>query len=195
MSVNKTAMVSKPRGCEMKEYKVKIKVLNNVLLEVMKTANLITAADLSRFCGISQVEAGYMINLKESGYTKDGMPRAYVKKVAKALKVLPEMLYPDEHLRKALREDVYFFDVAFAEINALYSDKAKRRYLQTEALYSALDDLSEEDKDVIMYRFGLDCENPMTTTDIAAKLNLSGFQVRRRERDAMLKLKQKLSNV
>ena len=63
------------------------------------------------------------------------------------------------------------------------------RQEQREAIFKLLDTLTEREKKVIIYRFGLNDERPLTLKEIGIKLKVSGELVRRIEHTALVKLR------
>lgn len=81
-----------------KEYELRLKIMNGLLLELMKLKGLKTAADLSNACGVNQVQVGKMLNLKTSAYNKYGEIRPAVALVADYFAVIPEMIFPEDNI-------------------------------------------------------------------------------------------------
>ena len=74
-----------------------------------------------------------------------------------------------------------------ASVN-LYDDESEQRHKDW-LLGELLKVCTKQEKDVICYKFGIDCERPYTTSEVAEKLGRSSVTIKHIERKAMEKLK------
>ena len=86
----------------MKDYSIKFIVKNNIMLTAIKSNGFKSAAHLSRHTGIPSSSIGLYLNLKKIPYRDNGEFRTDILVLAKALRTLPEDLFPVQHLHKKM---------------------------------------------------------------------------------------------
>lgn len=177
----------------MKDYSVQIKVRNAPLLNIMRLNGIETAAQLSRASGVSQSVIGKYLNLKEAPITPKGRLSGQVIKIAKALKVLPEDLFPPQHLEKALNKNVAEVEMSLPEIESIACAGSPDELLfDDEEIQRAMGGLTPRQAKVLKDRFGFNGESH-TYREIGEKFGITGNRVQQIERDALKRFKKMLS--
>lgn len=80
-----------------------------------------------------------------------------------------------------------------ASVNS-YDDETERAH-QNWMVRELLKVCTKQEKDVICYKFGIDCERPYSTSEVAEKLGRSAVTIKHIERKAMRKLKSAAQSV
>ena len=187
----------------MKDYLIQIKIKNAPMMNMMRANGIETAAQLSRLADVTQGVIGNYLNLKEVPISKTtGVWRPSVLKIAKALKVLPDMLFPERHITKALKTNKVEGQVSFDDIGNLIdscdvfvdrlsesiTDEAKEDTL--DRLDKCLEKLSIREQKVLKKRFGIGIENtPLNYDEIGQDFSVTRERIRQIERSAFRKLR------
>ena len=103
----------------MKDYLLQIKIKNAPMMNMMRLSGVETAAELSRLAGVTQSVIGRYLNLKEIPIRVTGEWKPSVMKIADALRVLPDMLFPEKHITKALKTNKLEGQVSFEDVSNL----------------------------------------------------------------------------
>ena len=127
----------------MKDYLLQIKIKNGPMMSMMRANGIKTAAELSRASGVTSSTVGHYLNLKKTPITIYGHWSDSVLKIAKFLKVPPEMLFPEQHLTKALKRNTIEGEVTLEEMGELVST-AGINYISEEIEKKAQDELHDK---------------------------------------------------
>lgn len=142
----------------MKDYLVTITVKNNVLLSAMKQNGFKTAASLSRASGVSQQLIGGYLNLKATPFGQLGFKESIIK-LSKVLRILPEDLFPSQHIKKALNKNKTSIELSASAVENFLEQKNPEKLLELKEMKKqinlSLSRLGERDRGIIEYRFGL----------------------------------------
>jgi DNA-directed RNA polymerase sigma subunit (sigma70/sigma32) len=164
----------------MKDYNITVKVRNNYLLSAMRSAGLETAAALSRVSGATQSSIGEYLNLKQIPISKKtGEWRENIIKISDALSVLPEDLFPPQHIESVLQTNRGELEMSIDEIGLFIEQRTP-------------------EGEILRRRFGIGCEertlkeSGMGLGRMAGYINLSTERVRQIEHKAMRNLKNKI---
>lgn len=195
----------------MKDYRVEIKVRNAPLLRAMERAGFYTAMSCAKAAGIQPSELGRYLNLLETPIiygNKPGLPcneegwrwRRSVIKLSKALRDLPENLFPPQHIRKAIRSNRASVEMSLDEFARLPTSIVPLienhqtpegdlidRDLKV-ALKQALEELNPVEELVVRMRYGLDTD-ARTLDEVATEIDRSRERVRQIELKALRKLR------
>ena len=175
----------------MKDYELQIAVKNAPLLNLMRENGYETAADLSRACGISQKYIGDILNLKKPLFTKRGEVNIHAQKIADFFRVMPDMLYPENHHFEGLDKNKASVQIEAEQMFALThivetDPEALLEHQQMiDVTTDVLDSLSSKEKDVLHKRF----QEEMTYQQIASFYNVSNAWIQQIEQRAMRKLR------
>tara|TARA_R110002051_G_scaffold162591_1_gene234212 strand:+ start:380 stop:1123 length:744 start_codon:yes stop_codon:yes gene_type:complete len=152
----------------MKDYLLQIKIKNAPMMNMMRLNGIESAAELSRLSGASQTTIGDYLNLKEIPIKQTGEWKPAVLKIADVLKVLPDMLFPEQHITKALKTNKVEGQVSFEDIGYLIDSRdifvdQLSEAIADEAENDTLDRLEEclgtlaiREQKVLAKRFGMD---------------------------------------
>jgi RNA polymerase sigma factor (sigma-70 family) len=127
----------------MKDYLLQIKIKNGPMMSMMRVNGIETAAELSRASGVDQSTIGRYLNLQQVPFGVCGGWRAPVERIAKCLKVPPEMLFPEQHLTKALKRNTIEGEVTLEEMGELVST-AGINYISEEIEKETQDELYDK---------------------------------------------------
>jgi len=177
------------------------------MMNMMRASGIETAAQLSRLADVTQGLIGGYLNLKEVPISKTtGMWRPSVLKIAESLKVLPDMLFPERHITKALKTNKVEGQVSFDDIGNLIdscdvfvdrlsesiADEAKEDTL--DRLDKCFGRLAIREEKVLKKRFGIGNSkimesSPLSLKEIGEDLSVSVERVRQIEAQALHKLR------
>lgn len=183
----------------MKDYRLRVKVVNNRILEAMEERGIAAASDLSRLSGVSQSEVGYYINMKQSPMTKGTVneaPRIRVSayKICDALGKTIYDLFNDQQLNFPVLKNATDLKVDEADMVksldycdpiALLEDSMDGE-TAVDVLFSKL---SDREQHVINMRFGIGCDSDYSLAEVGDKLSLSVERVRQIEAKALRKMR------
>lgn len=153
---------------ETTEYRIDVKIRNNLILEKMEKMGIKNVAELARLAKVNQTHLGRLINLKQSPFntvsSTESEPQwnESVKKVAEALGCIPEDLFPEDV--PVLRTNISSVKVRAktlwgileqnrASLKALPSDKTIEASELRNALDGMLRTLTEREQIVLYARF------------------------------------------
>lgn len=179
----------------MKEFRVEVRVKNNLLYSAIEAAGFDSVAAFSRSCGVSQTTVGSYINMSLPPL-KGNVWRQSAVKVADALKALPEDLFPTDYLQVAIEQNKVVREYSAAEITGIMQvaqETPETLLLQQDAvsrLETAINGLKPRHQEAIKRRFGLDGHQPHTLPELGAVLNVSVSRAQAIELSALRALKQ-----
>jgi DNA-directed RNA polymerase sigma subunit (sigma70/sigma32) len=181
-----------------KDYILQVKVKNGPMLSAMRANGMRTVADLSRACGVDQTSIGRFLNLLDTPIGRKNDWRPSIMKIAEALNVVPEMLFPEQHLSKALTKNKAEIEMDLEDMEQLTSGISSEMVAdRTDDAQTEMEDLlrknirtlTEREEACLSMRFGLDSEGPMILDDVGAKLGVGRERVRQIEAKALRKLR------
>jgi RNA polymerase sigma factor (sigma-70 family) len=185
-----------------KDIRVTIKVRNNLILMKMEERGITSVAALcnqikQHLSGsttkIDPVNVYRLVNMKDQALKLDGSWSKTAVILAEFFKCLPSDLFSVQQQQRALAKNISQVEATFAEIELLTTQQTTPELLVQaaefhEAIHSALTKLTEQQRYVLVRRFGIDCEE-MTLEAIGQTLNMNREQVRQIEAKALRKLK------
>jgi RNA polymerase sigma factor (sigma-70 family) len=181
----------------MKDYRIIVKIKNNYMLKAMERSGIYTANALSRVSGVSPGTVGGFLNLKKSAYNKFGKIKKSVLQISKILKVLPEDLFPPQHLTDTLENNIAFAEANYAEIQRITAPQTtpfEQLSIKDDhdMIYNAISQLTKQEQDVVRRRFGLNNNDKCTLEEVSLNHNITRERVRQIERKSLIKLRNKL---
>lgn len=192
---------------EIKDYRLKVGVKNNLLLRAMEAKGIYTAAELNRASGVSYSVVHQLLNLRlapltrGAGGSRENQPlkwRAPVLKLAEFFDCEPWELFPSQHFDRSLPissgevevslEEIEAFLPALAETPALPDIVIEAADLQR-VIATTLDKLTSRERGVIESRFGLNGVDPKTYKEIGAEQGCGGQRIHQIAAKALRKLR------
>ena len=183
----------------VKDYILQVKVKNGPMLSAMRASGMETAADLSRATGVAPTIIGHFLNLLRTPVTRHGEWKLPVMQIAEALNVIPEMLFPEQHLSKALEKNKVEIELDLEDMEQLTSGISGEMVIngiddaqKTEAvdlLRGALDTIPARSQEILAMRYGLGGDAPSTLAATADAFSVSPERIRQIEAKALRKLR------
>jgi RNA polymerase sigma factor (sigma-70 family) len=183
------------------EYRVDLKVRNNLLLTAIENAGYKSVAEFSRACGVNQVTIGDFLNLKKAPLTKDGDFSSAAQRIGDFLGLLPEDLWSQEQLLFVLPTNKSHFNLSHKEMVLALSRHAGELLeapdpatgLENEdrrrLIGELLDGLTPKEAKVLRLRFGIETSDEHTLEEVAGMLDVTRERIRQIEAKALRKLK------
>ena len=177
----------------MKDYRVEIKVKNNLLASAMDRKGITSAAELSRQSGITYSQACRYLNLQESIYDFRGEYRQCFMRLCEFINLMPCELYPEAQMIEPLKTNKKTIEADANELVRLEADAldpAKIIELDSkrEAVQSMLGMLTKREADVVSLRLGFEgCEH--TWQQIGDVYGVSNERVRQVYGKALRKMR------
>jgi len=183
----------------MKDYRLEIKVRNNPVLKRIEELGYESPVAFCKAHKLNYQTVNKIISFKISFYTKFGRISEIIIKLADALQVLPDYIYPPERRGVPLERNKYIAEVEKADLmqvstslrmDALPVDDRKmlddfaptiRRVM--------LEALTPREQRLLDKRFGITSGVPLTLDEVGAELNVGKERVRQMEAKAMRKMK------
>ena len=178
----------------MKEFRVEIRVKNNLLYSAIDRAGFDSVAAFSRACGVQQTVIGEYINLKLAPIKGDDW-RESALRIAGALHTLPEELFPADYLRDVIQQNRVVREYSAEEIHdviQLEQATPEQLMVQSEAsarLAQAIAALPPRYQTVLQMRFGLNGYKEHSLDEIAKKFGVIRERIRQIENSALRRLK------
>ena len=167
-----------------KEFRVEVRVKNNLLYKAMERAGFYTVSAFSDACGVQQTTIGEYLNMKKAPMTSAGAWRASAMHMADYLRVLPEDLFPARYIQDVLAQNKIVREYSADEIATVMltaQQTPERLMIRNDAL-SAIDramaSAMPRHKAALRMHYGLDGHPPMTLDQIGKKLNVTRERVR-----------------
>jgi hypothetical protein len=169
----------------MKDYRIEVRVKNNILYRLMKRKGIENQSELARLSGVSYPTVSNYMNLKVIPYstrqTKEGEFKQSVLKLAEFFNVTPYEMFPVQHLAKPLFTNKAESELTFEEITQ-YILPGEDKPLLDEGLFAPeqiifedqkrdavsdmLKTLTKREETVMRSYYGID-EPQQTLTEIA----------------------------
>ena len=197
----------------MKDYLLQIKIKNGPMMAIMRANNIETAAELSRSTGVTQTIVGKYLNLQSIPFDIAGRWKETVVRIAEFLKVPPEMLFPEQHLTKALKRNTIEGEVTLEEMKELVSTAGINHISETiqkdsqdelhDRLERGWESLHPRERKVLEWRFGINkvAEEEKTVkkkkkdstiktyAEVGEMFSVTGDRIRQIEAKALRKLR------
>ncbi len=183
----------------MNEYRVEVKVKNNLILKRIEQAGYKTIGEFCRKNKLSGTSLGKIVNLKARPINQNGQFNKIIIQISEILKCSPDELFSEVQIHTELKTNKRALEVGEAEMKFMLENQGPKEKMledviddeqRTGAIENALNQLSPREKDIVEMRLGLDT-NMSTYVEIAKKYGLSHERVRQIERKALRKLRLK----
>lgn len=183
------------------DYRVTIKVRNNNILTYMEQLGIKTAAELSRLCGVTQVELGRLINMKDLPVTHDGYYRASTLRLCDLFCCAPEDLFNEQQMSEVIKTNTADFVMSKEDVGMLLCVTGQKEYLLEDELHreemipiirQCLSSLTEREAQIIKMRFGLTQDGQdYTLEEVSRQFGVNRERIRQIESKALRKLRQR----
>lgn len=180
-----------------KEYRLEVKVRNNLILTLMEQRGIATLKDLADRSAVTYTVLCHLVSLKLPARKLNGEWRASVISLSDFFSCLPEDLFSQEQQYNALEVNRASAELGYSEIKQLTSASVleQRPDLLAEArdvkrvINQTLLSLSEREQRVVALRFGLNGQGEHTLEEIAEMFSITRERIRLIEARALRKLK------
>jgi len=145
----------------LKDYRVELKVKNNLLASAMERKGIASAAELARQSGIHQAYIGRYLNLQESIYDFRGEYRPQFMKLCEFFNLMPDELYPEAQMSEPLKTNKKTIEADAHELVRLEADALDPAQIielgsRREAILGMLGSLTKRESDVVSLRLGFE---------------------------------------
>jgi RNA polymerase sigma factor (sigma-70 family) len=181
------------------EYRFQIKIRNNVVLKRIEELGFDSIPEFCRAKKLGYNLVTEIINFKRPFYTKQGAITLHISKLADALSLLPDHIYPPERRSRPLASNTYNIEAnkndlmqiaGSLRMDALPPDDRKMLDDFQPTLSQIMDEcLSPRYRDVLERRFGLLTGREETLYEIASDMGVTPDRIRQLEAVAIRKLK------
>jgi RNA polymerase sigma factor (sigma-70 family) len=181
------------------EYRFQIKIRNNVVLKRIEELGFDSIPEFCRSKKLSYHLVTEIINFKLPFYIKNGTISLHISKLADALSLLPDHIYPIERRNKPLARNTYNVEAnkndlmqisGSLRMDALPPDDRKMLEDFPQILSQIMDEcLNPRHREIIDRRFGLTTGNVETLAEIAADMGVSKDRILQLEARALRLLK------
>ena len=103
----------------MKDYRIELKVKNNLLWQAMQFKGIKNAAHLSREVNLAPQVIGRYLNLTENVYDREGNYKKNFQKICDYFNMMPCELYPEERMNDPLIKNKGAIEVSQTELKTL----------------------------------------------------------------------------
>ncbi len=182
----------------MEEYRVDIKVRNNLILTKIEQLGFSSPYDFCKSTNISYVSLLRFLNMKESIFDKYGKIKYSIHKLCETLKCIPEEIFSANQMEASLKDNKRSVQMGEAEVKFLMEQTNHQKLLedqyQEKQLSSTIEDvlntLPDREKMVIQMRRGLgDYGHEHTFIEIGKVMNITPARVRQVEERALRRLR------
>ncbi len=180
----------------MNEYRVEVRVKNNLLINMMKKHGLNSQAELARSIGVNTTAVCNIVSLKESAYNKDGQMRVMATRLCDYFCCFPEEIYPAQVLFSSCNKNMVVREVSYDELSAITEQEELNPLniliegSQEDYLGGVMEKrLTEREQKVIKMRFGVGMNSDHYLGEVAGALGVSCERVREIEAKALRKLR------
>jgi RNA polymerase sigma factor (sigma-70 family) len=181
----------------MNEYRIKVSVRNNLILEAIEKAGY---TSIQRFCRDKNISASgvtALIALKTPPIMRCGSFSIVAKQLMEELCALPTELWTAEQLTMSLKHNTSFRNVGKEDLQ-LSSNEALKIVFdreKEEKVAEVLDMISPRKKKVLEMRYGIGGGDSMTLEEVGRAFDLTRERVRQIELHAISDLKREDSRV
>lgn len=176
----------------MKDYRIEIKVKNNLILKEIESNGYASIRDFCLKNNLSIPCVYNIISMKKSALSVDGKYRKPALDIATALNTHPELLFNEEQKHFSLTKNSGFVEMNSKEVQELITSTCSETYLiehASDVINKVFDNLSPREKKIIELRFGLNGEKEHTLKEIGDMFGVSRDRIRQIEQKALIKLR------
>ena len=183
------------------EYRIKVTVRNNLLLNAIENAGYSSVSAFCRAADINQTTMGRLIAMKDPPLLGTGEFSALAKKVMEELCAVPTELWTSEQLTMKLTTNVAQRELDMNGMRAALGMNAADAFQMLEVddslfdeerkakIMEVVDSLTPRERKVLILRFGLDGCKEHTLEEIGPMFEVGKERIRQIEAKALRKLK------
>lgn len=166
----------------MKDYRIEIKVKNNLLWNAMQSKGIKNVAQLSKELNLNPSLIGRYLNLKENVYDRYGNYKNSFERICNYFNMMPVELYPEERMNDPLLKNTGSVEVSGAELKQLSGIEADPLALIHQeqvqyAVHKLIDLVSKREAKVIRMKHGIG-DREHTFEEIGHELGVSKDRAR-----------------
>lgn len=178
------------------EYRVDIKVRNNLILEKIERLGYKSLFSFCKNIGISYATVTDLCNMKLSIYNSKGQIRSVIIKLCKILNCNYEEIFTSSQAEACLKTNKTTLKVKEAEMIFLVNQNSQKISFEEEQdndelkkqIERILQFLRPREREILKMRFGIN-ETEKSYNEIGKILNLTGTRISQIERKAIRKIK------
>ena len=164
-----------------KEYRVEVKVKNNLLWQAMQSRGIKNAAALARALELTPGTVGRYLNLEETVYTKQGDYKASFVKICDFFDMMPADIYPEERMDDPLLKNKGAIEIGESQLKQLIAKESDPFVLlhqekRADAVHELLGMLKEKEADILAKSMGIG-GGVCTMSEIAEEYGISSSRV------------------
>lgn len=179
------------------EYRVEIKVRNNLFIKRIEHAGYKTIGEFCRINHLNTTDIGEVISMKRSPLMANGKFKVSVQKAADILQCAPDDLFTDAQLHLAMKTNKHCLLVNEAEMKVMLETQLQPKLLESDIedsqrnglLEKVLNQLSPRESKILRMRFGLDDGIEHTLEEISKEFGCTRTRIRDIEQRAMRRLR------
>ena len=183
----------------MKEYRVELKIKNNLLLSAIENAGFKSIAEFSRDIGVHMQSIHRLITLKEAPLRQDGTFTTTAQKLLDYFCALPEDLWSEEQLWNTLttnkgqvlldKHQMSVLTYGGDEETLSLEDMVHKKEIQ-EKVHEVLHTLSPKEAKIIKMRYGMDGSKEHNLEEVGRAFDVTRERVRQLEHKGLMKLRE-----
>lgn len=181
----------------MKEYRIDLKVRNNLILSRIEEMGFPSALSFCNKIDISYTQLMQVLNMRKSIYKKNGEIRDFIVKLCSALNSSIEELFSANQMEAELKTNKHTLEVNEAEMKFMLQNSNEVLSLEdgifeeqkSKAIDNLLSLITPRERMVIEMRNGLGDYDAMTLKEIGEKIGCGVERTRQIEAKALRKLR------
>ena len=144
----------------MKDYRIEVKIKNNLLWQAMQFKGIKNAAQLAKALDLTPSLIGRYLNLQESVYTKQGDYKQSFMKICDFFGMMPIELYPEERMNDPLLKNKAATEIGESELKQLIEKESDPLVLlhqerRSDAVHELLGMLRKKEADILAKSMGI----------------------------------------
>jgi len=166
----------------MKDYRVEVKVKNNLLYRAMINAGYSNAAELAKAADLYNSSVCDALSLKKSVFKKNGRVTKVYDKLSRTLRVLPEDLAPSQHHYNGLEKNTGATEISEDYIQQFLTPTPDDVLLENEkkkVVNDSLNYMNNREQQMTKMLYGLDGYNEHKLCEVADKFKITSTAVAR----------------
>ncbi len=188
-----------------KDYRIELRVRNAPFLRAIEAAGYKNVPDFCRANNFNLGPIFQIASLKLSATTKNGLWRKPVMDAARVLKILPEDLFPAQHIDKALTKNKADFEIGIEDLEQLTSaltvaddhllpDETMAKEETSRILHETMNNiLSPREEYVLKRHYGIDCSS-LSIKELSEEMGVCIQRVSQIEKKAIGKIQRSIEH-